>query len=108
VQCTFTARGNAPIEDREMAAHLYFIAQEAVRNAVQHSSAATIKVTLDTGPRARLTVQDDGTWQEEAAPVGIGLHIMEHRAALISASLNVARGVGQPTTVTCLFSTARN
>lgn len=45
VKCRFS--GQVPIYDTKMATHLYRIAQEAITNALKHSQANHIFVSLD-------------------------------------------------------------
>ncbi len=86
--------------------NLLRIAQEAVLNAVKHSGARTLQVTLDSTPQhLRLSVKDDGTgFDEEAAPpLGhYGLIGMKERAAQIGADFHLASARGRGTTVQVL------
>jgi PAS domain S-box-containing protein len=109
------------------ATHLYRIAQEAVNNAVKHSGAHEISIQF-TGSEheTSLRIQDDGKGFQavgsprrgDRAPAlsakgpnqtdgphnagsGMGLHIMEYRAALISGHLEVASG-SDGTLVSCV------
>jgi signal transduction histidine kinase len=92
VDCAYTRAGPAPRLDDTQASHLFFIAQEALRNALKHASAKHIAITLreETGQLA-LAIADDGRGLQvnADAPAGLGLRIMQHRAALIGASLDI-------------------
>ena len=85
--------------------NLLRIAQEAVTNAVKHSAARTIEVTLECSPRAiRLTVRDDGVgFAAPAGPGGrlghYGLIGMNERATQIGGELSIESEPGQGTTV---------
>ena len=83
------------------------IAQEAVLNAVKHSGARTLKVTLDSTPhRLRLLVTDDGAGFDDATsvPVGhYGLIGMKERAAQIGAELHVMSVPGRGTTISVVM-----
>jgi signal transduction histidine kinase len=87
--------------------NLLRIAQEAVLNAVKHSGARTLKVTLDNTPhRLRLSVKDDGAGFDDArsVPVGhYGLIGMKERAAQIGAELHVTSEPGRGTTVSVVM-----
>jgi signal transduction histidine kinase/ligand-binding sensor domain-containing protein len=87
--------------------NLLRIAQEAVLNAVKHSGARTLKVTLDSTPRRlELSVKDDGAGFDDAGsvPVGhYGLIGMKERAAQIGAELRVASAPGGGTTVSVVL-----
>jgi signal transduction histidine kinase len=81
------------------------IAQEAITNAVRHSGAATIEVTMSSAPEhLSLTVRDDGAGfelnvHEKLQPGHYGLIGMRERAAQIDAALLLESAPGQGTTV---------
>jgi len=83
--------------------NLLRIAQEAVLNAVKHSGARTLQVTLEHTPQhLRLSVKDDGTGFDEqrSPPLGhYGLIGMKERAAQIGADFHLASARGRGTTV---------
>jgi len=87
---------------------LYRIAQEAVTNAVKHSRARGIEVSLTCpgGREALLTVRDDGRGRREAggSPGGLGLGVMTHRARLIGGVLRIEDLPGGGTLVACSVS----
>jgi ligand-binding sensor domain-containing protein len=91
----------------EVEYNLLRIAQEAVLNAVKHSKARTVKVSLESSPeRVRLVVHDDGTGFESggAVPVGhYGLIGMRERAAQIGANIDLASAPGRGTTVSVVM-----
>jgi signal transduction histidine kinase len=73
--------------------HLFRIAQEAVTNAQRHANARRIDIRLETKPAAvRLQIQDDGIGfaPGSAGAPGMGLEIMQFRAALIGARLSIS------------------
>lgn len=74
--------------------NLYRISQEAVSNARRHGRAKSIKITLESHPEVvRLAIQDDGVGLPLPPPsTGMGLKIMQFRAATIGARLSVAPG----------------
>ena len=73
----FSVAQGAPLHLVPAAAdHLYRIAQEALSNALKHSQAAAIKVTLDIeADHVRLEIRDDGRGvrSPDANPAGLGL-----------------------------------
>src|SRR5207248_5715247 len=83
--------------------NLLRIAQEAIRNAVKHSGARVVRVSLDsTEHHLQLSVKDDGAGfdDSETAPVGhYGVIGMKERAAQIGAQLRVTSTPGRGTTV---------
>lgn len=104
---------DSPEHDRPYAAssdiHLYRIAQEAVINAAKHSGAKNILISLGRGAdSSRLMVKDDGVGIGRAArnPDGMGLRIMEYRARMIGAGLEVTRIPSGGTRVTCTLDLA--
>jgi signal transduction histidine kinase len=76
------------------------IAQEALGNALRHSGAACIKVTLDG---ATLTVADDGIGFDPEGPEvrgqRLGLTSMQERATELGGTLTVSSTLGAGTTV---------
>ena len=70
---------------------LFRVAQEAVANAVRHSAATTIAITLqDDGEAISLTVQDDGSgFDHDTMQQGSGLRGMQERMAFVGGSCAV-------------------
>jgi len=88
------------------ATHLYRIAQEAVRNAIQHGKPKRIGITLsERAGFVTLTVEDDGIGVPESAEKsgGLGIQIMAHRAAMIGGSFAIEPGPTGGTILTCSF-----
>jgi signal transduction histidine kinase len=80
------------INDPEVAANLYRIAQESVHNAVKHSGCNKVSLRLYAKPNAILMeVADNGQGMDEkrlsSAYNGLGIQIMHNRAALLGATL---------------------
>jgi signal transduction histidine kinase len=103
-QCVFERGAPVLIHDNTAATHLYRIAQEAVRNAVQHGKPKRIGLTLvESGGRVTLTVEDDGIGLPETAAKsgGLGIRIMAHRAAMIGGAFAIEPGPTGGTIVTC-------
>lgn len=78
-----------------VAATLYRVAQEAVRNAVRHAAASLVRVEVAADARgAALTVIDDGRGFDVAAAEGsrrgLGLFGMRERVGLVGGRLRVA------------------
>lgn len=94
--------GNLPMRTE---AGLLRIAQGAVSNAVQHSGASRVRVTLNYEPGgARLDVVDNGTGFDVAAQAGkpaglghLGLDAMRSRAAELGGELTIESAPGGPT-----------
>jgi signal transduction histidine kinase len=76
------------------AAHLYLIAQEAINNAIKHGHARSVTVKLRTSmDLAHLSIADDGVGlsDDRLRGDGLGLKIMEYRAAMIGAHMQIKR-----------------
>ncbi len=85
------------IPDNTLATHLYYIAREAVNNAVKHSKGKDISISLTREPGpcglVHLKVTDDGRGiPESGRGAGIGLQIMAYRAKIIDAQLFIHSG----------------
>jgi PAS domain S-box-containing protein len=106
IKCDLLCQEPAPTLENAVAAHLYYIAQEAVLNAVKHGKAVhvTISLTHIDGHFA-LSIQDDGIGFQSANgnSTGMGIRIMHYRAKTIGATLDLKSGVGGGTRVTCVF-----
>ncbi len=104
-RCEFHCETPVAVRDHAVAQHLYFIAQEAMVNAVRHGQASLIELRLAKGDGhpCVLTIQDNGTGL--AAPPaksrGMGIRIMKYRARLIGAELQVRSRPGGGTEVVC-------
>jgi signal transduction histidine kinase len=89
----------------EMAATLFRIAQEAVRNARKHARASTVAVTLDEVDGGyRLAVVDDGVGfdadtMSESPPGHLGLTAMRERAEMVGGWRRVISQPGTGTTI---------
>jgi signal transduction histidine kinase len=104
VGCMFECDAPVLIHDDAAATRLFRIAQEAVRNAIQHGKPKRIGITLaERGGFVTLTVEDDGVGVPETARKtnGLGIRIMAHRAAMIGGSFAIEPGPTGGTIVTC-------
>ncbi len=100
----FEAIENAPLtlpwETRD---HLHRIAQEALSNALQHSGAKRINITIEVDARlVRLEIADDGRgFDPGTTPKGLGIDGMRQRSAAIGARLRFLDGAHGGTAVVC-------
>ena len=98
-----TSLGAAPTMPGIVAAALYRIAQEALRNIMRHAKDALVSVRLAATPaEVRLSVQDDGPGMDLAQvrfKGGLGLVSMRERANLAGGSLEIKSAPGQGTIV---------
>jgi len=88
----------------------YQVVREAVMNAVKHSGASEVRVSLERSmDGARVTVGDDGTGfdVERGSPEGhFGLTMMRERALVAGGTFRIESESGIGTTVTAEFPTS--
>ena len=113
VTCRFEQEPSVQVADSFVATHLYRIAQESLNNALKHSGADRIEISLrEAHGMLTLEVLDNGTGIEQqsgstVAVEGRGLRIMAHRASLIGAKLYVGRAERGGTVVRCVLEKLR-
>jgi signal transduction histidine kinase len=101
VRCRFLADRVVPVGDSIHATHLYHIAQEACSNALKHSGARNLELSLRAvEPAVILEIRDDGNGMDGARE-GLGLRIMRNRARVIGARLTIAPAQPRGTLVIC-------
>jgi PAS domain S-box-containing protein len=105
ISCSFTRNRPVPVEDNHTATQLFYIAREAVRNAVNHAKAGKIVIALavDQG-QLRLWVSDNGVGIDPhtgGTAAGMGLRIMRHRAGVIGAELFIDSAKDRGTRIVC-------
>jgi signal transduction histidine kinase len=104
--CRFQCLTPVLIHDDTVATHLYYIAREAVNNAIKHGHAGEIVIRLAANEeQGVLSIQDNGVGIGALTPdnKGMGLHLMNYRARVVGGALEVQRGTTGGTVVTCLF-----
>lgn len=99
------------LRNPKAALELYRIAQEAITNARKHGQATQITISLQRTceSRATLVIGDNGKGisnQRTASP-GMGLRIMEYRAACIGGMLMIRPRQRGGTEVACVFPCKR-
>lgn len=78
--------------DNAAAVHLYRIAQEAINNAIKHGQASRILLGLSSANgQIILTIKDDGVGLPPNGhkSSGMGMRVMNYRAAMIGATVQV-------------------
>jgi two-component system CheB/CheR fusion protein len=104
VTCTFDCRSPVQLAENQTATQLFYIAREAVTNALKHAQCRNIRISLEGDNRSlTLRVQDDGIGLS-GPPVdhkGMGMKIMRYRADLIKGQFSIARVEHGGTVVTC-------
>jgi signal transduction histidine kinase len=103
------ATGDLPPLGADREAALYRIAQEALHNALRHSGAAEVSVSVCAAARkVTLEVSDRGKgFVPELATGGRGLASLRERAAGAGATLTVRSAPGQGTTVRLVMPVGR-
>lgn len=109
IQCHFKAARGVRVPDDTVALHLYRIAQEAVTNAVKHSGAKNVLISLDrSSTHTCVSVQDDGKgFVVKKRRKGLGLHMMRYRANALGGELKIERRRTGGTDITCVIPTKR-
>ena len=109
-ESTVKANGASLPVSAPVAAQLYRIAQEAVRNAVEHGAAREVLIQLTFSQcDMLLTIQDDGEgFNTKTNGHGMGLRIMRYRAQSIGGSCEVRTGPGQGPPFIAVFRSKRS
>jgi signal transduction histidine kinase len=84
------------------------VAQEAVTNALKHSGARNILISLDRNPdHICVSVADDGKGltAKPRRKKGLGLHMMRYRANALGGELKVERRPSGGTEIICVIPT---
>lgn len=92
IQCSFAPDGEIMVERREMAAHLYRIAQEATSNSVRHGHATVISIYLAVEEgEVVLTIRDNGIGirSPDSPSPGMGLRSMRYRAGVLNGTIEI-------------------
>lgn len=91
IQCEFSSDGTLENIENISAAYLYYISQEAIRNAIYHGEASKINVDLWSDEKNfYLSVKDNGKgYKESDLDKGMGINIMEYRAELLGGTLEI-------------------
>jgi signal transduction histidine kinase len=103
ISCSFRSAGKIPPLPEATTQQLYKIAQEAVTNAIRHAKANTVQLHLaQKNDHVVLTIRNNGLpfpSMKDQRP-GVGLRIMNYRANLVGAALEV-KPSSTATIVTC-------
>lgn len=104
IYCRLVCPKAVVIADRSIAINLFRIAQEAIQNAIKHGKATRVVIRLtQKSESVELVVKDNGRGLPKhfERRQGMGLKIMDYRASMIGAELQVRRGNGGGTWLTC-------
>ncbi|HWD92907.1 MAG TPA: PAS domain S-box protein [Verrucomicrobiae bacterium] len=105
ISCRFKADGIIPPLEANTVRQLYKITQEALTNAIKHGKARQVSIQLSNGDsKLALTIRNSGAPFPSVVGrnAGMGLRIMNYRANLIGASLEIKPGDPEGTVVTCM------
>ena len=106
IECHFDHNAEARIS-LERGTQLYWIAREAVSNALTHAKPKRIAIRLfGSGGNVELSVEDDGSGivTPGANANGIGLQVMAQRAELAKGHLAIERSGSGGAAIRCNFS----
>lgn len=101
--------GSVNIPEPMQATHLYRIVQEALSNAIRHSHASQIDVSLSTvddgKPEYQLSISDNGRGipAERKNQIGLGLKTLYYRASIIGGQMDIQSTPGNGTRIICSF-----
>ncbi|MBL9166754.1 MAG: PAS domain S-box protein [Verrucomicrobiales bacterium] len=104
VTCELVCDEKVLLHNEGHATHLYRIAQEALNNALKHSRASRIILSLhEDQDRWILSISDNGRGlpSRRKKEPGLGLRLMKYRAQVIGATLEVASEPRKGLRVTC-------
>src|SRR4029077_7006833 len=108
VKCEFEHSGKPP-RSKELATQVYWVARDAVTDALKHGQPQHVWIRLQTSDGyLRLKVEDDGRGLSQSTRKdGIGLRVMAQRAELAGGALRVEKAV-HGTVVHCEVPLAEN
>ena len=105
VSCPFRCERPVQVMDNKIAIQLFRIAQEAVANAIKHSHADRIEISLNLeNEQLTLTIRDNGIGIPDnisGRRTGMGLLTMSHRARMVGGSLSATAEEHGGTIVHC-------
>ncbi len=100
IPCLYQQNVPINITDSEILTHVYYIVQGALHNAVKHSKAGMISVTVTADELTTcIVVEDNGIGFNTSIVDGMGLKIMKHRASTIGAILHIDSSEGAGTKI---------
>jgi len=109
--CRFVCSATVVVSNITVATHLYRIAQEALNNALRHSQADEIMVSLENhGDHVVLEVNDNGVGidsvlkptKKSADRNGMGLRTMQYRCGMVGGTFHLEQLESGGTTVKCI------
>lgn len=104
--CKVKVSRDLPELTQEQRTQLYRVAQEAIRNAIQHGEARLVSIELYWQPsQLVMTVSNDGKQRRDGAsfPLGLGLRIMQHRIASLGGTFTLQQYSNTMTEARCVI-----
>jgi two-component system, NarL family, sensor histidine kinase UhpB len=104
ISCRFEADENIPTLEANVVRQLYKITQEALTNAIKHGKTKRVGIALaKDSSKIFLTIRNSGVPFPSVVSqnAGMGLRIMNYRANLIDASIDIKPGRPDGTVITC-------
>ncbi len=91
IECCLICNSTIDFVNKTKATHIYYIAHEAIHNAVKHGNSQNISISLlQYSDILTLEIRDDGIGlPEKMNQNGMGLQIMKYRAGCIGADLEI-------------------
>jgi len=111
IHCICETKQAVFLNDSTVSNHLYRIAQEAVTNAVRHGKSKIIKISVQFDKDySTLQIESDGQLFPKMINQnsGMGLRVMQYRAKMIHATLDIQPGEKYGTIVKCTFPKSLN
>lgn len=105
IPCEYECCKNVQVHNYEISNNLYFIAREAVTNAIKHSECSKIKLCLTIiNDNLLLKVEDNGKGISSDTPSssGLGLRSMKYRSSVIGGNIDFTYEDGVGTTITVI------
>jgi two-component system, NarL family, sensor histidine kinase UhpB len=106
ISCRCVSEGTIPALEPTVVNQLYKIAQEAVTNAIKHGKAKQVQINLSFAlDKLTLTIRNNGEPFPEAIDHSnrMGLRIMQYRARVVGATVQVRANGAKGTIVTCIL-----
>lgn len=107
ITCAFEYDSPVLMSDNAAATHLYRIAKEALNNAIKHGKADNVTIAMkQDGESCVLTISDNGVGMSgtQNQGRGMGLNIMQYRASMIGAVLEIREPKTGGCVISCTFS----
>ena len=106
--CLCEVDASIVIQNNDIEAHLFRVAQEAVNNALRHGKPSQVKLSLQhvSQRECELRIEDDGAGLKKSKngqQNGIGVRVMDYRANLIGARLTIKAKPRRGVIVSCRF-----